>query len=122
MTNSIKRISIFLAAVALAACSGGQSSQGANQTAETTLTAAEFIDKVNRETAELNTESGAAYWVNATYITHDTSLLAAKAREKGLEFQSRIVAESKKYAGADMDADTARQMKLITAGTTLPAP
>ena len=122
MTIEAKRITIIFAALALAACSGGQSNQDANETATTTLTAEEFIDQVNRETAELNKESGAAYWVNATYITHDTSLLAAKATEKGLEFQSRIVAESKKYAGADMDADTARQMKLITAGTTLPAP
>lgn len=122
MTIEAKRVTIIFAALALAACSGGQSNQDANETATTTLTAEEFIDQVNRETAELNKESGAAYWVNATYITHDTSLLAAKATEKGLEFQSRIVAESKKYAGADMDADTARQMKLITAGTTLPAP
>ena len=122
MTNRTRRISIFFATVALAACSGGQSNEGASQTGETTLTAEEFIDKVNRETAELNKESGAAYWVNATYITHDTSLLAAKATEKGLEFQSRIVEESKKYAGVEMDADNARQMKLITAGTTLPAP
>ncbi|MEE8109315.1 MAG: M2 family metallopeptidase [Gammaproteobacteria bacterium] len=122
MTIEAKRISIIFAALALTACSGGQSNQDANETAATTLTAEEFIDQVSRETAELNRESGAAYWVNATYITHDTSLLAAKATEKGLELQSRIVEESKKYAGADMDADTARQMKLITAGTTLPAP
>ncbi|MCZ6500811.1 MAG: M2 family metallopeptidase [Gammaproteobacteria bacterium] len=122
MISITKRISFFMAALALTACSGGQSSDGANKPTATTLTAVEFIDKVNQETAELNRENGAAYWVNATYITHDTSLLAAKATEKGLEFQSRIVDESRKYDGADMDADTARQMKLITAGTTLPAP
>ena len=122
MTGMSKQISIFMAAVALTACSGGQSSHAANETAATTPTAEEFIEQVNQEAAELNKEGGAAYWVNATYITHDTSLLAAKATEKGLEFQSRIVDESRQYAGADMDVDTTRQMKLITAGTTLPAP
>ena len=118
MTNKIKQISFLLAIVALAACSGGQSSQDVSATAATDRSAKEFIDEVNRESAELNKEGGAAYWVNATYITTDTSLLAAKATEKGLEFQSRIVEESKKYDGAEMDADTARQMMLITAGTT----
>ncbi len=120
MRKHLERLSCVLAIFLLAACTSDEQRHNTQATAD--KTAKEFIDGVNQEAAELNVEAAAAHWVNATYITIDTSLLAAKATEKGLEFQSRIVEESRKYAGMEMDEDTARQMKLITAGTTLPAP
>ena len=52
-------------------------------------TAAEFIQRIEIESIEINKELEAAYWVRQTYITPDTAILAAKAGERGLEFQSK---------------------------------
>ncbi|MEM7359789.1 MAG: M2 family metallopeptidase [Pseudomonadota bacterium] len=85
-------------------------------------TAKEFVERIQKESVELSKETGAAYWVRNTYITPDTAVLAAKAGERSLEFESRMVAQAKKYKGTDMDEDTARAIELILRGSAAPAP
>lgn len=85
-------------------------------------TAQEFVARINAEMAELRRETAAAFWVQATYITEDTSLLAARASEKLLAFASRAVQESMRYDLHDLDPDTARQLQLLRQGTSMPAP
>ena len=85
-------------------------------------TAAEFVARVNREFDEIGRELSAADWVRATYINDDTAILSAKANEKYSEFHSRVVKEAKRYAGQDLDPETARAIKLLTLQTSEPAP
>ena len=85
-------------------------------------TAAEFVARVEAESNELNKELSAAFWVRNTYITPDTAILAAKAGERGLAFESRIVNQAKQYSGTEMDPHTARAIELMLRGSSAPAP
>jgi peptidyl-dipeptidase A len=61
----------------LFACGGADTAGNA-----ATETADEFVARINAELADLNVESGAAGWVRATYITHDTAILSSLARQR----------------------------------------
>lgn len=97
----------------------GDAQQAKNVTGET---ADQFVERINTELAELQRESGAAGWVRATYITHDTAILAALARERYSAWHSKSVADSLRYAGQDMSPATARALEQLKLGTSAPAP
>lgn len=82
----------------------------------------EFVARLNTELAELGRQNGAANWVRATYINHDTAILAAAAGERYSAWHSKSVAESLKFSDAEMSADTARSIKQLKLGTSEPAP
>jgi peptidyl-dipeptidase A len=83
---------------------------------------AAFIARVNEEIADLQHETGAAQWVRATYITSDTAILAAKATERALAFQSEAVRQAGAFEHAPMSAETQRALALLKLGTSMPAP
>lgn len=81
-----------------------------------------FVDEVNESLIKLSKESEIAAWVYSTYINPDTAWLNTKASEKFLAFQSRVVQEVKQFQGHDMSEETARAIKLISLGSSTPAP
>jgi len=85
-------------------------------------TADEFVARINSELAELSRETSAASWVRNTYITVDTALLSSLATQRYTEWQSRAVADSLKYEGAELSPETARALMLLKFGTEAPAP
>lgn len=85
-------------------------------------TAEDFVATVNGQLEELHRENAAAAWVRVTYITPDTALIAAKAQERMLEFHSKSVKQAEKYTGKPMRDDTARAIRLLVLGTSMPAP
>lgn len=85
-------------------------------------TAKEFVTRIQEEYKKLSKEIESAYWVRNTYITPDTAILATKAGERSLAFESEMVNQAKKYKDAEMDADTARAIELILRGSAAPAP
>ena len=82
----------------------------------------EFLRNVETESLALDKEVGAAYWVRATHITADTGILAAKAGERQLAFQSKVIEQARAFKDLPMDAETARGIELILRGSSLPAP
>ena len=84
--------------------------------------ASEFIERMEVEGNELSKELGAAYWVRSTYITKDTAVLAAKAGERGLAFESMAFKGALKHKGSKMDPVTARAIELMLRGSSAPAP
>lgn len=84
--------------------------------------AKEFVERVQKEGMELAKEVEAAYWVRSTYITKDTGVLAAKAGERSLEFESKVFNQAKQYKGQKMDPTTARAIELMLRGSAAPAP
>ena len=72
--------------------------------------------------AELGKEKSAAEWVQATYINEDTQKLTAKAAERYLEYFSRAVEQSKRYAGEKLKPETARAIELLKLDVAAPAP
>lgn len=87
-----------------------------------TETAKEFIERVEAEGKILSKEVAAAYWVRANFITSDTAILAAKAGERSLAFESKVVEQARAYKGTDMDPETARAIELMLRGSAAPAP
>jgi peptidyl-dipeptidase A len=105
-------ILVFAVAGVVAAC-------GPRGTEETS---AAFVERIEREMGELARESAAAAWVQSTYITQDTQTLNARANERYLAGFSRAVEESRRHEGAELDARTARALKLLKLGVAAPAP
>lgn len=117
-----RRVGPLLATLGLAALAWGASSSATASPEAAEESAQEFIARVNKEIAALRLEHATASWVQATYITPDTSFLAARASEKALAFTSRAIAESARYVGQELDPDTARQLMLLRLGAEMPAP
>ncbi len=90
--------------------------------AEKQETAKEFVARIQEEGRKLAKEVEAAYWVRNTYITPDTAVLAAKAGERSLAFESSVVEQAKRFKGTKMDAETARAIELMLRGSSAPAP
>jgi peptidyl-dipeptidase A len=88
----------------------------------TAETADEFVARLNSELTDLAFEYNAAAWTQATYITEDTNFLSAKAYERYLEAFSRLVGESRKFAGQPMSPASKRSLVLLRLGVAAPAP
>jgi len=95
--------------------------QGAGLAATRDESATEFLARANAEMDELDVEQGAASWVNATYITDDTALLASHANARAGELMARLISESSVYRGADMDVETARMLSLLRRADYMPS-
>jgi peptidyl-dipeptidase A len=110
---------LILAAFTVAGCSGEGPVGTGNDDKES---AEEFVQRINAELADLGIELGAAAWVRATYITHDTAILNSLATQKYSEWHSRSVRESLAYADQDLAPETARALEQLKLGTSEPAP
>ena len=121
---------ILITLLCIAACQKDVSDRSAVKSDETKeqvadesgQSAEDFVAAVNRQLEDLHKESAAAAWVRVTYLTPDTALIAAKAQERQLEFHSKSVEQSNKYTGKPLRDDTARAIKLLVLGTSMPAP
>ena len=85
-------------------------------------TADEFVARINGELDEITREVQAAFWVRYTYINVDTALLDSVAKQRFAAWQSQSVADSLKYEGQEMSAESARAFKLLKFRTEAPAP
>jgi peptidyl-dipeptidase A len=88
----------------------------------TAAEAAAFVQKAEATLAELNLKSARAGWVQSTYITDDTELIAADANEVALAESTRLAKEAKRFDGVRVPPDIARKLLLIKLFITIPAP
>ncbi|GMR21780.1 MAG: M2 family metallopeptidase [Acidobacteriota bacterium] len=105
------RIFIVIAAPALAAAQ------------EPTVEEAEaFIDRAESELLAVWQDSARASWVQATYITEDTEILAAKASETSTALAVQLAHEAARFQGLDLPYDLDRKLRLLPLALTVPAP
>ncbi len=81
-----------------------------------------FLERANTELLEVWTRAERAAWVNATFITGDTELIAAQAAEERIRVTTRLIGESRRYDDLELPPDLARQMTLLRLSLTLAAP
>lgn len=117
--HSSRLAAAMTGALLLTACDKPQLDAAGSASAES---GAEFIDRVNREMAELAREQNAAGYTYATYINPDTEFLNAKANERYLEYFGAAVEQAKAYEGQQLDPAVARAVKLLKLGVSAPAP
>ena len=107
----------------LAACGGNETSSDKAATKEATVAEArEFIQGINEHAREVTGPYAKTYWLASTYINPDTQLLASRVGEKSLKYSAQIVEESKRFKDLDLQGETARAMKLVQIGATMPSP
>jgi len=63
-----------------------------------------------------------AAWVQATYITDDTEIIAAQAQERAILLAVRLAKEATRFDGVEMPAELARKFEKLQLALTLPAP
>ena len=80
----------------------------------------EFLERTNLELATSALEASAASWVNSTYITDDTALLAARTNARQGMLINELIAESRAFDGADVDAATRRDLSLLLRADYMP--
>ncbi len=117
-----RNLFLLIAFVALGFAACAQQSDDEGGTAQPTETAEEFVDRMNAELADLYRELGAAGWVYSTYINGDSAFLQSRANARYAEWHSRMVAESMRYDGQDLPAETRRALDLLKLNTSAPAP
>jgi peptidyl-dipeptidase A len=107
----------------LSACGGKPAPSGAADAgAQKQETADEFVARVNRETAELDKEAGAADFTQKTYINVDTQFLNARASDRQLAYISKAAEESKRYDNEKLSPESARAIQLLRVNVAAPAP
>ncbi len=90
---------------------------------ETPEGAKAWLAAVEADLAPFSVEFAHVQWINATYITHDTDLIAARYGAQLTEKQVAYANEAARYARvAGLDAETARKLDILRNGITLPAP
>ena len=81
-----------------------------------------FLERAEAKLFALGEEAGRAAWVQNTYITGDTEMLAARANQRSIDGVVELVKESKRFDGMKLPADMDRKMKLLRLSLTLAAP
>ncbi|NQZ10737.1 MAG: M2 family metallopeptidase, partial [Algicola sp.] len=90
--------------------------------AVTPADAKKFIDNAEAQLLDLIIEVGRADWVNANFITDDTSKIAADANEKFTNIVVKLANQAARYNDLDLDYDTTRKLNKLKLALTLPAP
>jgi peptidyl-dipeptidase A len=85
--------------------------------------AAAFVAQAEQRLEELGQYAERLSWVQSNFITIDTELLYARAREALTAAQVEIAAGAARFVGAPgLDRDTARKLDMLRSGITMPAP
>ncbi|MDX2154645.1 MAG: M2 family metallopeptidase [Bryobacteraceae bacterium] len=90
--------------------------------AQTEQDARRFLEEAEQQLLRLSEEASRAQWVQATYITHDTEILAAQASEKLAAATADLAKKAAKFANVKLPAELERKLTLLRVGITLPAP
>jgi peptidyl-dipeptidase A len=126
MKESMKNLLIGLALLALAAAPGAAFAEGkkpAPKGAKPTVEEArQFLAEVQKRLLALSIEGGRAEWVQETFITYDTQILAAARNEVLLTAAVDAAKQAARFDGVQLPPDLRRQMELLKRGLTLAAP
>ena len=109
-------------AVGLAAVAAPSHAQAKPAAAPAKETADQFIARVNAEMAADYREITSAQWLASTYINSDSQLVSSKADERSLAKLGGYVAQAQTYEGQPMSPATARALRLLRLGITVPPP
>lgn len=90
--------------------------------APTVAEAKAFIEQAEAKLMELFIEASRAGWIQATYITDDTEILAAKANERAITAGVEYAKQATRYDKLKLPPELARKMLLLKLGLTLAAP
>lgn len=118
----------ILVAASLSACNGDSTTKNDAKPASlvsealTAQDAAKFLAATEKELVQLNLEGSRAAWINANFITEDTSALAAAANQKSTEAGVRFAMQAAKFDDVDVSEDQRRKLNILKQSLVMPAP
>jgi peptidyl-dipeptidase A len=119
----VPRLGQVVVALSLVACLGpavdGLRAQSGSLTA---ADAKRFVEDASAELLKLGVEAERAAWINATYITDDTEILAASTYQRWIEAAVRAAKEAAKFNDVTVDGNVRRQLEILKVSISLPAP
>ena len=95
---------------------------GAAAVAAQDETAGAFIARVERTLNDLSVRGSRAAWVQSTYITPDTELIAAQANEALIGATTEFAMQAARFRTAQLPPDLDRKVGLLRLSLTMPAP
>jgi peptidyl-dipeptidase A len=113
---------VLAGGVALLAGCAPAGDGGAPEYPATAAGATAFLEAAEAELLKLNINAERVQWVNSTYITYDTEILAAQASEALIGRNVELAKEAARFDGLELDGDVRRRLDFIKLGITLPAP
>ena len=128
MSIKLSKLSLVLlaAGLSLSGCDVANADNHANssveQSAPTAEEAAAFVDKAEEQLAELSEYGARVAWVNANFVTSDTTALNAEVSERFTKLGVELADKAKRFNGLDLPYDVNRKLEMIKLGLTLPAP
>ncbi|AOE49885.1 M2 family metallopeptidase [Kangiella sediminilitoris] len=84
--------------------------------------AAAFVADAEKRLTDIAEYAARIAWVNANFVTHDTTMLNAQVGEEYTKLGVELANEAKKFNGLDLPYDLNRKIEMIKLGLTLPAP
>jgi peptidyl-dipeptidase A len=84
--------------------------------------ATQFVNEAEARLAALNVDQQRAAWVQSTYITHDTQLIAARENERLINAGVELAKKAARYDDLDVPYDVRRKLNLIKLSLVTPGP
>jgi peptidyl-dipeptidase A len=81
-----------------------------------------FMDRAEAELLKMTALGQRAEWVQETYITDDTELLAASQNERLIARTTELIDEGKRFESIQLPPDLKRKFLLLKLSLTMPAP
>jgi peptidyl-dipeptidase A len=81
-----------------------------------------FLEEAEARFLKSEVEAERAAWVQATYITHDSELVAARASERFIATTVELAQAAARFKDVELPEDSARKLELLRLALTLPAP
>src|SRR5580700_264431 len=81
-----------------------------------------FMDRAEAELLKITVLGQRAGWVEETYITDDTELLAAAENERLIARTTQLIEEGKRFESIQLPPDLKRKFLLLRLSLTMPAP
>lgn len=116
--RNLKAALLLGCAMLVSSCGGGSGTSGPATPEE----ADKFVEGLNADLKRMLPYQSSAAWLQATYITDDSQMIASRASEEFLAWQSRKVEEAKRFNNVKgLKPDTARALMLLK-NVSAPAP
>ena len=112
----------LLAPVLLAAAVPAKKAASSGGKAPTASEAKAFLDEAEAKLLALATDAGRAGWVQSTYITDDTEILAAQANERQIAATVAYAKKATRFDKVKLPQELERKMKLLKLSLTLATP
>jgi peptidyl-dipeptidase A len=88
----------------------------------TVADAEKFIAEAEKRYLAATIKDSRASWIQSNFITDDTEVIAAEAKDDLAKTIKELAEESRKFDGLNLPEDIARKIKLLKLAISLPAP